>query len=255
MDLADLEITKTIFELLPGFVTAWIFYGLTAHPRPSQFERTIQALIFTVFTKILVNGIRVFLQAAYPCVSFGAWSDNVELVWNIITAVFIGLIFTWFANNNKLHSWLWGRLTTRTSYPSEWFSTFWQLKRYVYLHLTSGRRLYGWPEEWPDEPGKGHFRLAQAEWILDDNTRIPLHASEGVLVAASDVELVEFQKHEKDLWPLADDIDEAASRMIRHNSIGKESDQKEEPNDSRTKSPTRRSQRAARPKRSGSSSR
>lgn len=225
MDLAELEITKTIFELLPGFVTAWIFYGLTAHPRPSQFERTIQALIFTVFTKILVNGIRAVLLAACPCVSFGAWSANVELAWNIVAAVFIGLIFTWFANNNKLHTWLLRRITTRTSYPSEWFSAFSQLKRYVYLHLTSGRRLYGWPEEWPDEPGKGHFRLAQAEWILDDNERVALDATESVLVPASDVELVEFEKPAKDLWPLADDIDEAVTRMLRHNSIGKESNQ------------------------------
>lgn len=99
------------------------------------------------------------------------------------------------------------------------------MKRYVYLHLTSGRRLYGWPEEWPDEPGKGHFRLAQAEWILDDNERVALDATESVLVPASDVELVEFEKPAKDLWPLADDIDEAVTRMLRHNSIGKESNQ------------------------------
>jgi hypothetical protein len=39
------------------------------------------------------------------------------------------------------------------------------------------------------------------------------------------VELVEFEKPAKDLWPLADDIDEAVTRMLRHNSIGKESNQ------------------------------
>ncbi len=40
--------------LLPGFITAWIFYGLTSHPKPSQFERTIQALIFTFIIQIFV---------------------------------------------------------------------------------------------------------------------------------------------------------------------------------------------------------
>jgi len=255
MDLAELEITKTIFELLPGFVTAWIFYGLTAHPRPSQFERTIQALIFTVFTKILVNAIRVLLQAVCPCVSFGAWSANVELAWNVIAAILIGLIFTWFANNNKLHTWLWGSLTTRTSYPSEWFSAFSQRQQYVYLHLSSGRRLYGWPEEWPDEPGKGHFRLAQAEWILDDNESVPLLASESVLVPASDVELVEFEKSAAELWARADDIDAAADRMIRHNGISSKSEQQEKPNERATRTRTRTTQRAARAKRPRSNQR
>lgn len=33
--------------LLPGFVTAWVIYGLTSQTKPSQFERVVQALIFT----------------------------------------------------------------------------------------------------------------------------------------------------------------------------------------------------------------
>ncbi len=47
MNLPSSEVLKVIYALLPGFVAAWIFYGLTAPPRQSPFERVVQALIFT----------------------------------------------------------------------------------------------------------------------------------------------------------------------------------------------------------------
>ncbi len=40
--------------LLPGFVTAWVFYSFTSFPKPSQFERVVQALIFTIFIQVFV---------------------------------------------------------------------------------------------------------------------------------------------------------------------------------------------------------
>ena len=48
MDWASGDIVSVIYYLLPGFVAAWVFYGLTAHPKASPFERVVQALIFTV---------------------------------------------------------------------------------------------------------------------------------------------------------------------------------------------------------------
>ncbi len=47
MELASKELVGIISYLLPGFLAAWIFYGLTAHPKPQPFERVVQALIFT----------------------------------------------------------------------------------------------------------------------------------------------------------------------------------------------------------------
>jgi len=39
------EITKDfiilVTYLLPGFLAAWVFYGLTSPPKPSQFERVV----------------------------------------------------------------------------------------------------------------------------------------------------------------------------------------------------------------------
>lgn len=83
-------------------------------------------------------------------------------------------------------------VTKETSYPSEWYSAFSRHHgRYVALHLEGERRLYGWPEEWPGRPDEGHFRIADAEWLVDDERR-PAEGVSAVLTPASTVEMVEF---------------------------------------------------------------
>ena len=67
------------------------------------------------------------------------------------------------------------------------------------LHLTDGRRLYGWPEEWPDQADKGHFVLSQTEWLLENNERAPLYLVERFLVPAADVKMVEFLKENSEV--------------------------------------------------------
>lgn len=218
MGLPDSDIVTAIYHLLPGFVSAWIFYALTAHPRTAPFERVIQALIFTMLTEAVVAcaGRGLLLCGRYwTC---GEFDSNAAYVWKVGVAILLGFLFASFANTNRFHSILPDWITKRTSFPSEWFSAFNGTKRYIYLNFTDGRRLFGWPEEWPDEPGKGHFVITQPEWILDDNSRIPLKAIERMLIPASLVELVEFEKQADQLVGLADQIKSDAALMIAYNA-------------------------------------
>ena len=54
MDFPGSEIVNVIYALLPGFLAAWIFYALTAHPKQGPFERVVQALIFTGIVQAVV---------------------------------------------------------------------------------------------------------------------------------------------------------------------------------------------------------
>ena len=47
--------------LLPGFLAAWVLYGLTSNPKPGQFERTIEALILTFFIHVMLPIAREIL--------------------------------------------------------------------------------------------------------------------------------------------------------------------------------------------------
>lgn len=197
MEVISKEIIDILSYLLPGFISAWVFYGLTAYPKPSQFERVVQALIFTIFVQVQVIILHwLFLIFGRHVYSFGYWSENASLTLSILIAILTGLIFSRFANNDKIHSYLRKlSFTKQTSYSSEWFGVFSQNKTYVVLHLKGERRLYGWPEEWLSQPNNGHFSIAEAEW-LNDSERIPLRGVKNILIPADEVIFVEFMETE-----------------------------------------------------------
>lgn len=179
--------------LLPGFVAAWIFYSLTSFAKPSQFERVIQALIFTLFIQGLVSVLEYLCLQAGNYWRVGTWSSSSALVVSIIVAIAFGVIFSSFANNDKIHSYLRSKkLTRETSFPSEWFGTFLRNVTYVVLHLHDERRLYGWPIEWPSEPTKGHFVIADPSWLLDDGSEARIVGVASILINVADVKWVEF---------------------------------------------------------------
>ena len=197
MDWTAEHILRLLYELLPGFLAAWVFYSLTAHPKPSSFERIVQALVFTIIVRAVMIGTRLLLQFAGVLTDAGTWTQDVQLTWSVITALAVGLLVATSVNKDWFHGCLRRiRLTSRTSYPSEWYSGFTRSKRhYVVLHLTGERRLYGWPEEWPDSPDRGHFLIMQAKWLLDDGKTRELDGVERLAIPAVDVEIVEFLKY------------------------------------------------------------
>lgn len=226
MDTATVEI---IYALLPGFVAAWIFYGLTAHNRPSAFNQIIQALIFTA----LIQSVNYLLETTVTGIFGGrAWEGQFAFFMSVIIAFPFGLIAACWANNNAIHEWLrcwkrWDKLreryprlpvwnwTKRPSTPSQWFSAFSQHERWVVLHLKGGRRLHGWPEEWPDDSSKGHFIIMAPSWLLDNGEVAPLHKTARMLIPATDVEMVEFMFEDHECSASEDELLAVQSRLIR----------------------------------------
>jgi Family of unknown function (DUF6338) len=211
------EIIGVIFNLLPGFVTAWIFFGLTAHRRKSPFERTVQALIFTAIIRALVLSIKYLavLASGWTEIVLGPWTQNVEFVWSIIVAIVLGHLFVVAANRNLYHHLLFKLgITSRTSFPSEWYSAFTSYRGYIVLHLKNRRRLMGWPYEWPDNPDRGHFVIQEPGWLLKDGSEVPVLTDEYILVPATSVEMVEFLKPRSETKVLDQQIVESARTLV-----------------------------------------
>lgn len=234
MGLIAKDLPTLIFMVLPGFLAAGVFYTLTAHPKSTEFERLIQALIFTAILKPLTaaaHGLMTTLGGAVVLgrriVVLGRWTEDVELGWSLFLALLVGLLFAYSANSDKFHKFfrLMG-ITTRTSYPSEWYGAFVERRRWVILNLTDDRRLYGWPVEWPDQPDKGHFVLDQPEWLLDNNERAPLYQVAVFLIPAGDVKMVEFLKEDEEVPQDPTEIERVdrllfdAQKEIDHGSEG-----------------------------------
>lgn len=180
--------------LLPGFLVAWFFYALTSHQKPAQLERVIQALIFTLFVKLLVLLERMTLEYIGTWWAITSWGTGSELVASLVSAIPLGFGAAYIANNDALHAFLRAKkISKRSSHPSEWCCVFAQHQLYIILNLKDERRLYGWPEVWPSDPDKGHFFIINGSWINDpDNVDLP--STEGILVDVKDIKFIEFIK-------------------------------------------------------------
>lgn len=195
MDLPSATLIEVLNYLLPGFLTAGVLFVLTPVARPAPFERVVQALIFTLLVRVGVEGLRRAAEAAgVSTLSLEFWLSDSALPASLALALLLGVGLAWVSNHDMLHLLLRKlRITSQTSYPSEWYGAFAQNKGFVVLHLTGNRRLYGWAFEWPSRPRDGHFVVLDAEWLVDQS-RVPLTGVHKVVVRASDVEMVEMMK-------------------------------------------------------------
>jgi len=186
-------------QIMPGFLTAWVVYGLTTYTKPPQFERVVQALIYSFIVSAVVTLLELILLDVGKTVRFGTWNKSSELVASTAVALLFGLLLSYCMRNDsffKLARRL--KLTSRTPYPSEWYGAFAVKPRYVVLHMSGRRRISGYPSEWPTEPTSGHFRLMNAAWLDDENVETPLDGDESILIEAKQVEMVELLKDESE---------------------------------------------------------
>jgi hypothetical protein len=196
------DLIKLLDYLLPGFLAAWVFYGITSFPKPAQFERVVQAMVFTLIIRAGVYSIEALLLLIGKAIAFGPWSEKSSMIASVTLAIPLGVALGYCANNDVLHSFLRKYNVTReTSHPSTWFAAFCNAKTYVVLHLADERRIYGWPRDWPSDATNGHFALQKAKWLVATKKHpgqeiYEMTGVDAVLVKAADVVLVEFLESE-----------------------------------------------------------
>lgn len=112
-------------------------------------------------------------------------------------AIFLGIVFSYFTNNGKLHSILRKlKITKENPYRSEWIHEFMNRETYVLLHLVDGKRICGWPSGWPPTSDAGHFALCDAAWWYssdaNEQSEQILNKTALILINVKDVSMVEF---------------------------------------------------------------
>jgi hypothetical protein len=193
MDDLVKEVIPLLQYLIPGFVSTWIFYTLTAFKRPDTFGQIVQALIFTFVIHGAVLGVgAICLWVGAKGFSVGLWDAKAEGFWAFVFAVWLGLFSCCLASSDKLHTWLRRKnVTKKNSYPSEWYSAFARHNRLITLHLNDERRLFGWACEWPSDPVTGQFVMQNPTWLDGDGAELPFGA-DMLVIDSSRVQWVEF---------------------------------------------------------------
>ncbi|PKA68698.1 hypothetical protein ATI02_1486 [Pseudomonas baetica] len=193
MDDLVKDVIPLLQYLIPGFVSTWIFYTLTAFKQPDTFGQIVQALIFTFVIHGAVTGIGVVcLWVGAKGLSVGIWDGKAQTSWAFFSSLILGLLSCCLATNDRLHGWLRRRnVTKQSSYPSEWFCAFAQFDRLITLHLHDERRVAGCPAEWPPESANGQFLIHNPRWLDASGQTTPFGA-EFLLIDSAKVKWVEF---------------------------------------------------------------
>lgn len=201
MDLIKNEILAVLVFLLPGLVSSWVFHLITPHPRPKDLAAVVEALLFTAIIQPIIYLLElIIIWVGDNWASLGTWNPDTKLAISVVVGLIVGVTSGLLSNKDKLHAGLRSiGFTKSTSYPSEWYAHFFREERFIILDLNDGRRIQGWPSEWPNTPDKGHFALRKSFWIGPDNEIVELRNAETILVPVSAVAFVEFLKWSTEL--------------------------------------------------------
>jgi nucleoside recognition membrane protein YjiH len=121
------ELVALFTFLLPGFITSFLFYALTSFPKKSELEVVVIALIYTIVINAVVEILGIIFIAIGNRFAIGEWNQLSKTIWSIITALGIGLLWSWLYNNDIIHKFLREfKITSKTSYPSEWYGAFYE---------------------------------------------------------------------------------------------------------------------------------
>jgi hypothetical protein len=201
MELLSPDVIKLLWFLLPGFLAIWVFEGLIYRPQPTPFRLLMEALIFTLFAKVLLIWLEAILIWSSDFCSLGQWTDSVRLIWSVFVGITLGLVFSYCTFNDSIHRVLRKmNITTKGALSSVWYSLMCKNskeRRNVILHFREKNRprLYGFPDEWDDDPESGFIALSNATWVSDNNDQVNLQQTEYVVVAMKDVLVVEHMKN------------------------------------------------------------
>lgn len=196
MTYANVDLINALVFLLPGVIAATVFYSITAYKKPNAFRQIFHALTFTAIGQL----IAALIQTAFANPGY-IWTPALIFALPTASAVLAAVIIAFLSNHDLTHKPL--RLlgvTRETAYPA-WHSAFINNPDCaVALHLKDQRRLFGWPEYWPSQPRKGHFKLINAQWLANapptaDNSEN--HIIHAILIDVNDIAFIEFIKAEE----------------------------------------------------------
>jgi len=186
------EVIPLIQRLIPGFLMTMAFYWFAEVPKPSQFERTLQALVGTAVIQVAVIGVeRLALWIGFWH-SFGEWTATTANVYAMAIGLSSGLLLAYCCNRDLIYS-LARRLhlTTKASMEDS-IHVYQKLGQSgVVLNFIDGRRLMGYIEAFPNNKESGSFLMSQPCWVTESEI-IPCTGTHCMLISNTDVQWVEF---------------------------------------------------------------
>lgn len=188
--------------LLPGFACAYIVEKLTVRKKQSDFDKVIEAFLFSLILYIVVAP---FFDFTLPLVwnrltLSGSEQYILHLRWLYLAVLAIcAAVLAIIYSANLNHDWVLRLLrkigvTQRTARNTIWNDTFQDIQAsYVLVEIAGNRRLIGFVRYYSDDPEENSIFLEDAAWILDDEgTQQPILGPGILLTRLSGIESISF---------------------------------------------------------------
>jgi len=170
------EVLTVLVVLLPGFLAARLEQRLTVNPKQSDFDKTIEALLYSFFvyltyTAIFRSPLPVSLNAQKvgETVHYSIEANPIRLAFLPLIAVVLSILVSFAANNDffgRFFRLL--RVTRRTWRSSTWADVFHSYSGVVQVELSDGRSVMGWLKYFSDRPEDRTMFLERAAWVDAD---------------------------------------------------------------------------------------
>lgn len=201
MDAFSYEAIQILIFLIPGFISATILNQLIVREKKKEFSRIVEALIFsmliyTVYS--IVSGISpVSLNKVKESVTLSY--DKNSFLWLSLLSICLPLVLSALVTNDlhmRLARKLW--ITRRTARTSVWFDVFCDKRKHIIINFANGRRIYGWPTYYSNDPRKPCVFLSRPAWIVEGEDKeskfVDLEVEGILLTSEQKIESIEFLK-------------------------------------------------------------
>lgn len=185
--------------LVPGFLSMAFLDMLIPARKRDDLQKVASALIFSLAIYFIHS--LIFDRSPMGVIekTFGEAKSYEVVVPPLSIAVTLGAALLFpvilaallkYDLHMKLFRML--KVTNRTSRSNVWFDVFTDIKSYVILNFEDGRRIFGWPQYYSDDPDDKTLFLCHAAWIEDGGELVWLD-NKGILITPNQkVETIEF---------------------------------------------------------------
>lgn len=194
MDTINFETLQILIFLLPGIISSKVMDFFIARKKLGSFEKILESLIFSMIVYILFTFFSdkspVFLNIEKTgyYLSYNTGSFFKLLMISLFVPFIFGICHTY---DFPMNIFRWLRVTKRTSRDTIWYNVFCDVKTHIIINFENGRRIYGWPMYYSDDPTKPYIFLHNPAWIEEDKfTYLDI---KGILITPEQkIEFVEF---------------------------------------------------------------
>lgn len=188
---------QILLFLIPGFMASQILGMLVVRSKAqNELVRIVEALIFSM----LIYAVFAVV-AGYSPVSMDQTNNTISYSfepWPFIALIAISIIMPIILSFFMTRDWhmKFARklgASQRTSRSSVWFDVFYDFKCPVIIDFANGRRLYGWPMYYSDDPENPYLFISNPYWI-EDNEFVQTGLVGMLVTPEQKIDLIEFVK-------------------------------------------------------------